>query len=58
VAASLFAVTGAWEFRFKATAAMDRHQQHPDRLAVLHRVDDTWSLSVAEALSPIGRGSR
>lgn len=58
VAACLFAVTGAWEFRFKATVEMDRHPQHPDRLAVLHRVDETWSLSVAEALDATGEGSR
>ncbi|MGE0728288.1 MAG: hypothetical protein AB7O92_18615 [Acidimicrobiia bacterium] len=57
VAACLFAVTGSWEFRFKATSDMARHQRHPDRLAVLHRVDDTWSLSVADALAA-AEGSR
>jgi hypothetical protein len=50
VAACLYAVTGIWEFRFKATAAMERHQHHPDRLAVLHRVDDTWSETLLGAL--------
>lgn len=50
VAACLFAVSGAWEFRFKATDHMERHQRHPDRLAVLHHVDDTWSDTLAGAL--------
>lgn len=50
VAACLFAVTGHWEFAFKATAVMDRHERHPDRLAVLHRVDDTWAPTLSEAL--------
>jgi hypothetical protein len=50
VAACLYAVSGAWEFRFKATADMARHQAHPDRLAVLHRVDDSWSTTLAGAL--------
>jgi len=51
VAACLYAVTGRWEFRFKATASMDRHPQHPGRLAVLHRVDDTWAPTLEEALA-------
>lgn len=50
VAACLFSVTGRWEFRFKDTAAMSRHEAHPDRLAVLHRVDGTWATILAEAL--------
>lgn len=50
VAACLYAVTGRWEFGFKATAAMDRHPLHPDRLAVLHRVDSTWSTTLLQAI--------
>lgn len=52
VAACLYPVTGHWEFRFKAAAAMDRHPRHPDRLAVLHRVDDTWSADLSAAITP------
>lgn len=55
VAACLFAVTGGWEFRFKATADLERHPRYPDRLAVLHRVDSTWRTSLAEALG-LGAG--
>ena len=50
VAACLYAVTGRWEFRFKATAKLDRHPKHEDRLAVLHRVDDSWQATLPEAL--------
>jgi hypothetical protein len=50
VAACLYPVTGRWEFRFKSTANLERHQRHPDRLAVLHRVDGSWSSSLAGAL--------
>lgn len=51
VAACLYAVSGVWEFRYKATAHMSRHERHPDRLAVLHRVDDTWADTLAGALA-------
>jgi hypothetical protein len=50
VAACLFAVTGYWEFRFKATAQMARHTTYPDRLAALHRVDSTWSRALHDAV--------
>lgn len=50
VAACLYAVTGSWEFRFKATARMARHEAHPDRLAVMHRVDQTWAATLDAAL--------
>lgn len=51
VAACLYAVTGAWDFRFKATSEMARHEQHPERLAVLHHVDSSWSDDISQALS-------
>ncbi|CAN5818280.1 hypothetical protein BH24ACT2_BH24ACT2_07370 [soil metagenome] len=50
VAACLYAVSGAWEFRFKATTGMARHPVHPDRLAVLHRVDGSWSATLDGSL--------
>ncbi|MGH9892726.1 MAG: hypothetical protein ACREA0_12195 [bacterium] len=52
VAACLFAVTGRWEFRFKATTNLERHPKHGDRLAVLQRVDESWRTSLANALGP------
>jgi hypothetical protein len=51
VAACLYAVTGTWEFRFKATTQMARHEAHPDRLAVMHRVDATWAPTLQGALT-------
>lgn len=51
VAACLYAVTGNWEFRFKATSRMARHESHPDRLAVMHGVDDSWTCTLEDALS-------
>jgi hypothetical protein len=50
VAACLFAVTGNWEFRYKRTDSMERHPKHPDRLAVLHRVDGLWAETLEGAL--------
>jgi hypothetical protein len=51
VAACLYAVTGRWEFRFKSTGSMARHPRHPDRLAVLHRVDETWAATLHGAFA-------
>jgi hypothetical protein len=51
VAACLYSATGEWEFRFKSTTHMDRHPAHPERLAVMHRVDETWSQTLTEALA-------
>lgn len=53
VAACMFAVTQRWEFKYKATAAMDRHPLFPDRLAVLHHVDSSWSEDLAGALDTV-----
>lgn len=52
VAACLYPVTGKWEFRFKRSSVMDRHPQHPGRLAVLHRVDGSWQDSLVATLDP------
>jgi hypothetical protein len=51
VAASLWPVTGRWEFCFKATEALDPHPKFPDRVAPIQVVDhDTWSDTVTKAL--------
>lgn len=49
VAACLYSATGKWEFRFKRTAEMDRHADWPDRLAVMHSVDHSWTSCLADA---------
>ncbi len=55
VAACLYAVTGRWEFRFKATELMARHEGFPGCLAVYHPVDSTWAASLTEALEARSR---
>ena len=51
VAASLWPVTGSWEYRFKATAALQPHKTFDDRVAAIQVVDDSWAASVSEALA-------
>jgi hypothetical protein len=50
VAACLYSPTRRWDFRFIASAQLDRHHAHPDRLAATHRVDDRWSATLQGAL--------
>ncbi|WP_434425524.1 hypothetical protein [Nannocystis pusilla] len=51
VAACLYARTERWEFRYKATRNMPRHVRYPERLAVMHSVDETWAERLEEALN-------
>lgn len=51
VAACLWPVTGAWTYRFKATARLHPHPQFPDRVAPIQTVDDSWADTLTEALS-------
>jgi hypothetical protein len=51
VAACIYARTGAWEFRFKRSALLARHDGFPDRLAAVHRVDGSWWTSLADSIS-------
>ena len=50
VAASLWPVTGRWEYRFKATRALATHRDHSDRVAPLQVVDDSWAETVSGSL--------
>ncbi|MGB8649285.1 MAG: hypothetical protein WCD35_01350 [Mycobacteriales bacterium] len=50
VAACLYSATRSWEFRYKRTDRLARHDRHPDRLAALHRVDATWATTLEAAL--------
>jgi hypothetical protein len=56
VAACLYSPTRRWDFRYRRTAMMDRHSQHPDRLAATHRVDTRWSESLEQAVSEVSGG--
>jgi hypothetical protein len=51
VAASLWPITGRWEFRFKATRELVPHPDFPDRVTPIQVVDDTWSPTPSAALA-------
>jgi len=51
VAACMYGPWGRWEFRYKRSADLARHKEHPDRIAPIQRIDETWSESLAEAIS-------
>lgn len=42
VAACMFSLTGRWEFRFARTQELDRHDDWPDRLKPIQRIDERW----------------
>jgi hypothetical protein len=46
VAACLFSATGKWEFRYALSASLDRHNEYPDRLAPMQRIDSRWVASI------------
>lgn len=50
VAACLWPITGKWEFRFKATGALEPHRQFADRVAPIQIVDESWKHTPSEAL--------
>lgn len=50
VAACLWAVSGLWEFRYKASVGLERHEVFADRIRPIQRVDGTWSHELAAAL--------
>lgn len=51
LAACMFGPWERWEFRYKRSADLTRHQEHGDRLAPIQRIDDSWSTSLADAAS-------
>ncbi len=50
VAACLFATTGRWEFKFRASRSLARDATHSDRIAPMQRVNRLWSSRVSHAL--------
>ncbi len=50
VAACLWPVTGRWEYRFKATTALEPHREFSQRVAAIQVVDGSWSDTISEAL--------
>ena len=51
VAACLFSSTGRWDFRYRRTHDLRRHDRFRDRLAAVQRIDDSWSASLMGALA-------
>jgi len=51
VAACLWPVTGRWEYRFKATTALEQHKEFSQRVAAIQIVDDSWSDTISAALA-------
>jgi hypothetical protein len=51
LAACMFGPLRRWEFRFKRSIDLTPDSRHPDRIAPLQRIDESWSDSLAGALS-------
>lgn len=47
VAACMYSPTGTWTFRFALTSTLTPHGRFPDRLAAIHRIDGSWSDTLA-----------
>jgi len=50
VAACLFSSTGRWDFRYRRSRDLRRHERFDDRLAAMQRIDESWATSLAEAM--------
>jgi restriction-modification system family protein len=50
IAVCMYGPTGKWDFKFKRTADLVPHSEHPTRIAPLQRVDETWSDSLADVI--------
>jgi hypothetical protein len=50
LAVCLWPEQGPPRFVYRATRDLQRHEQFPDRLAVLHRINETWATNLADAL--------
>lgn len=50
VAACMYGPWRRWEFRYKRSDRLERDATHPDRIAAIQRIDETWGSTLAEAL--------
>lgn len=48
VAACLWPATGNWEFRYQRSDALAMSPTHPDRIAPIQHLDDSWGPSLSE----------
>jgi len=51
LAVCMYGPTGAWTFRYKQAAALERHPEHAERIAPMQRIDATWASTLLDALS-------
>jgi len=51
VAVCMYGPRGVWDFRFRLAADLARHPEHPERIAPLQRVDDSWSAELLDVAS-------
>lgn len=51
VAAAMFGPWGRWEFRYKRSELLVRNPVHPDRIAAIQRIDESWKRTLADALN-------
>ena len=51
LAACMVGPTGTWTFRYKRSAKLRRHPDHPDRIYPLQRIESDWHDTLAEALA-------
>jgi hypothetical protein len=51
VAACMYGPLGRWEFRFKCSDRLERDKTFGDRLAPIQRVDNSWAMSIHEAMA-------
>lgn len=51
LAACMYGPAGNWSFKFKLSSELDRLADYPDRIAPMQRIDESWSDSLADAVS-------
>lgn len=51
VAACMFGPLREWTFRYKRSALLTRDKRHPDKIAALQRIDESWASSLADSLT-------
>jgi hypothetical protein len=50
VAVCMYGPTGAWTFRYRRSADLLVHEDHPGRIAALQRITEDWAMSLSDAL--------
>ena len=50
LAVCMYGPTGRWEFLYKLSEELERHEVHADRLKPIQRINETWAGSLSEAV--------